>query len=113
MDALRIVDQIHARLLVRYGAQWIRMWEGIDPQAVKADWAEQVGYFSREVILHALDHLPPDRPPNAAQFKQLCMEAPRRAEVAPLQLDRPDPTPADKDRVRQMLAQAKAAITRR
>lgn len=113
MDASRVAEQIHARLLVRYGAQWIRMWDGIDPAAVRADWAEQVGYFGREAIQHALEHLPPDRPPNAAQFKALCLAAPRRPVYEPPGLERPDPTPEDKSRVREMLARAKAAITGR
>lgn len=89
------------------------MWEGIDPAAVRADWAEQVGKFSREAIQYALEHLPPDRPPNASQFKTLCHAAPRKPEYEPPLLERPDASPEDKARVREMLAQAKASITGR
>jgi len=111
LDASRVAEQIHARLLVRYGAQWIRMWDGIDPAAVRNDWAEQIGNFGRDEIQFALEHLPPDRPPNAAQFRQLCLSAPRRHVVEPPQLERPDPTPEEKERIRAMLARAKAAVT--
>lgn len=70
------VDQIFARLLVRYGATWIRMWDDIDMEAVKADWAEVLGHCSREQIRHALEHLPDGRPPNAMQFRELCAQLP-------------------------------------
>ncbi len=87
------IDRIHARMLVRYGVAWMRMWEGIDPGAVKADWAEELDGFAinPDAIKHALDHLPPDRPPNAAQFKALCMTAPR---FAPKALPAPKADPA-------------------
>lgn len=73
------VDQIFARLLVRYGATWIRMWDDIDMEAVKADWAEVLGHCSREQIRHALEHLPDVRPPNAMQFRDLCGSLPRQS----------------------------------
>lgn len=110
MDSLRIVDQVHARLLVRYGAAWIRMWEGIDPAAVKADWAEQVGWIRPQAIKHALDNLPIDRPPNAGQFRAICMEF-RGAEPANLPLPPPKRTPEDIERIKALLAKAKAAVT--
>jgi hypothetical protein len=34
------VDRLFSRIAVRYGADWLRMWEGLDMAAVKADWAE-------------------------------------------------------------------------
>lgn len=78
------VEKIHARLLVRYGAAWIRMWEGIDPAAVQADWAEELAGFEANptAIKYALDNLPPDRPPTVAQFKALCINRPEPAPKA-------------------------------
>lgn len=67
------VDRIHARILVRYGAAWLRMWEGIDQEAVKADWAEELDGLSADSLAYALDHLPPDRPPTVAQFKAIAL----------------------------------------
>ena len=72
------VDRIHARLLVRYGATWIRKWEGVPMEAVKADWAETLSGLGQDAILHALDHLPTDMPPNALQFRDLCRAGPQR-----------------------------------
>ncbi len=67
------VDRIHTRLLVRYGTGWLRMWEGIDQEAVKADWAEELHGLSGESLAYALDHLPADRPPTATQLKALAL----------------------------------------
>lgn len=110
MDSSRIVEMVHTRLLVRYGVQWNRLYEGIDPAAVKADWIDQIGGLNPNAIRYALDNLPADRPPNAGRFKALCMEY--RAPERPYQaLPRPKATPEDRERVRAMLAKAKAAIT--
>lgn len=108
MDTSRFVEKIFARLLVRYGAAWNRMWEGVEPDAVKADWARELAGLSGEAILHALENLPPDRPPTVGQFRALCINRPRAARY---ELPRPDPTPEEKARVREALAKARAAIT--
>ena len=74
----RWIDRIFARLLVRYGAAWFRMWEGVDEAAIKADWANELGGYAanHRAIEHALEHLPADKPPTVAQFAQLCRGAP-------------------------------------
>lgn len=71
------VDSIFARLAVRYGSAWTRMWEGLDIAAVKADWASELGYYAQhpDGISHALKNLP-DRPPSVSQFRELCRGAP-------------------------------------
>ena len=86
------VDQIFARMLVRYGAAWLRMWEGIDMEAVKADWAEVLGRCSRDTIVYALDRLP-ERPPTATQFRDICAQMPVRTDMTKaLRLDvKPNP----------------------
>lgn len=72
------VESLFGRLAVRYGSAWARMWEGIDPAAVRADWAEELAGFEANpsAIQHALANLPPDRPPTVAQFKALCINRP-------------------------------------
>lgn len=69
-------DHLFARLSVRYGAQWLRLWEGLDIKDVKADWSRTLSGFTGTDIAHALEHLPPDRPPTAGQFRELCRRAP-------------------------------------
>lgn len=74
----RLVDRIFARLLVRYGAAWLRMWDGIEIEAVKADWAEQLSALEDKphLIAYAVENLPADKPPTVAQFRALCGSAP-------------------------------------
>lgn len=74
--ARRWVEAIHARLLVRYGAKWIAQYRDIDPELVIADWADALNGFGDKRIRHALDNLPDDNPPNAAQFARLCARGP-------------------------------------
>lgn len=77
------VDEIFAHLAVTYGSDWLLKWEGMDDQAVKAKWAKELGGFvhRKDAIVHALKHLPVDRPPNVLQFRVICLGAP--ADEAP------------------------------
>ena len=104
------VNSLFARLAVRYGSAWAAKWEGLDMDAVRADWADELaGYVNcPDAIKHALDHLPHDRPPNVLQFRALCI---RRPETLLPALPAPDATPADKERVRNMLAGLKHKLT--
>lgn len=72
------INSLFARLQVRYGAAWLRMWEGVDITAVKADWAQELGGFAihPDGIKHGLNNLPADRPPTVAQFVALCQRRP-------------------------------------
>lgn len=86
----RWVDVLFARLQVRYGDAWARKWEGIDADAIRADWAEQIGPVfaaNPKAIAHALGNLPPTFPPNSDGFLRLCMSAPaseQKALTAPI-----------------------------
>ena len=73
------IERIFARMLVRYGTAWTRAYEGIDAALLHEDWAYQLAGFESapELIKHALENLPPDRPPTSGQFKQACLNAPR------------------------------------
>jgi hypothetical protein len=72
------VDEIFTRLTVRYGRDFLSRWEGLNLDVVKADWAEQLAFYDGkpEAIKHALSMLPSDRPPTAAQFRDLCRLCP-------------------------------------
>ena len=76
------VDALFARLSVRYGAAWLRQWDGVDIGAVKQDWARELGGASSGAIKHALDCLPIDKPPTVGQFAALCRNAPQYAPPA-------------------------------
>jgi hypothetical protein len=64
-------------MLVRYGSPWINLYRDIDPELVIADWADALNGFGAEAIKHALECLPDDAPPNAAQFSSLCKRGPQ------------------------------------
>jgi hypothetical protein len=90
----RWVDVLFLRLHVRYGDAWLRKWDGIDPDAVKADWQEQLqNVFDRNphAIAYALQHLPADFPPNSDQFLKLCLQKPPEHVALPAPISKPDP----------------------
>nr|WP_289815053.1 hypothetical protein [Delftia tsuruhatensis] len=76
---------------VRYGATWLRQWEGVDMNLVKSDWGNELSGFARnlEPLRYALRNLP-DRCPNVSQFRAIAnccplpefkqLEAPRASE---------------------------------
>jgi hypothetical protein len=106
-------DRLFGRLAVRYGHEWLRLWEGLDMAAVKADWQQQLGGMhltpeAQDRLRYGLDNLPPDRPPTVAVFKAICNRAPVNAPPALV-----GPTPSvDPQRVallREKLAEAFAA----
>ncbi len=77
------VDRIFVRLLVRYGSEWLRRWEGVPEDALKADWAEQLDGLDRspDRIRYALEHLP-ERPPTVTEFRATCNRRPEQTTLA-------------------------------
>lgn len=94
------IDHLWTRMIVRYGSQWLRMWEAPGDAAVKADWARELAVYSNNLhaIAYGLDNLPPDFPPNVAQFKAICNRRPDK------QLPQLPTPPADPARVKQALS---------
>jgi hypothetical protein len=72
------IGKIFDKMTVTYGSAWIRMWEGVDPAAVRADWAHELSGFQQnpDAIKHGLAHLPPSKPPTVREFRELCRKAP-------------------------------------
>jgi len=102
-----VVDSLFARMLVRYGAAWTRMWEGIDIDAVKAEWAAELGHMPDYALRHGLDHMPIDRPPTVKQFGAVCARAPIPERP---RLTEPKPTDEAKARARQIVADTKRRL---
>lgn len=94
------VERLIARLQLRYGAEWTRAYAGIDPNAVKADWAHVLSGLTLDALDLGVKRLPTDRPPNAMQFRALCFVA-APAAIAPA-LPAPKANPA---LVRKLAAQ--------
>lgn len=104
----RWVDALFAKLTVTYGQEFLRRWEGVPMDTVKADWAaELAGYENRpEAIKYALGNLPLDKPPTVLQFRELCRRAPVRGLPA-----LPPPNP-DSEVTKRCVAALKAIRSR-
>ncbi len=76
-DFNEVIEAIFAKLAVRYSAAWLRQWDGVDMALVKADWADELHGFGKnlEPLRYALRHLP-ERCPNVAQFKAVANSCP-------------------------------------
>lgn len=83
----RLVEEVLARLQVRYGTRWSSLWQGIDHELIKADWAEQLDGMAPENIRKSLSSLPDDFPPTATAFRKL---GHIRAESETMALPAPD-----------------------
>lgn len=76
------VDELFTRLHLRYGVAFARQYDGLDPEAVKLDWADMLDGFDGDDIRYALEYLPERFPPNALEFRNLCRKAPAEAITA-------------------------------
>ncbi len=72
------IDRIFTKLSLTYGRAFMAQYEGLEPAAVKQDWAIELAGFqnSPEALGYGLRNLPIDRPPNVLQFRALCRKAP-------------------------------------
>ena len=72
-----VIELIFGKLQVRYGAAWLRQWDGVDMNLVKSDWgSELVGFANNlEPLRYALRHLP-ERCPNVGQFRAIANGCP-------------------------------------
>jgi hypothetical protein len=93
------IDKIFTKLQLTYGRTFSSQYEGLDPLAVKADWAHELSGFEKhpEAIAYGLKHLPMDRPPNVLQFRALCRKLP------PPEFKALPAPKADQEKVRAML----------
>lgn len=99
-----VVDLIFGKLAVRYGAAWLRQWDGVDMGLVKADWRGELSGFSGNLkpLRYALRHLP-ERCPGVGEFKAMANRCP-----PPVFAALPVPV-ADPVVVAEILTKAKAA----
>lgn len=75
------VDEIFARLTVRYGAAFLHRWTsvGIDLERARQDFANELSGFENwpEAIKFAFANLDPEKPPTAAMFRAIALKAPK------------------------------------
>lgn len=72
------VERIFAKLTLTYGRDFLSRWEGLDMEAVQADWAHELQAYAQnpEAIKKALQSLPEGKPPTVLEFRALCRGAP-------------------------------------
>lgn len=104
-----VVDAIFAKLAVRYGAAWLRQWDGVDMRLVKSDWGSELSGFARnlEPLRYALRNLP-ERCPTVGEFRAIANRCPP-PELA--RLEAPAADPAKVAKATAQLGQAAKAIT--
>lgn len=73
------IDVIFTKLTLIYGRDFLSRWEGVNIADVKADWAHELGGLEHnpQAVAHALEHLPPSRPPTVLEFRDLARKAPK------------------------------------
>lgn len=78
------IEKIFRKLSARYGKSFMGQYDGVPIADVMADWAEELaGLQNRpDAIAHAIGNLP-ERAPNVAAFRLLCVNAPRLAVALP------------------------------
>lgn len=79
------IDAIFARLTLRYGKAFLNRWEGINIDAVKADWACALAGLQDKpnAIRYALNNMPAEYPPTVGRFRDVCNRAPEYTKVLP------------------------------
>ena len=72
-----VIDAIFAKLAVRYGAAWLRQWDGVDMALVKSDWGSELSGFAcnLEPLRYALRNLP-ERCPSVGEFRAIANRCP-------------------------------------
>jgi hypothetical protein len=84
------------------------MWAGLEPDAVKADWARELSVFQQnpDAIRYGLEYLPPSKPPTVLEFRDICRRSPPAVFKA-LPAPKPDP-----ERLKAELAKLKMVRNR-
>jgi hypothetical protein len=78
----RTITRLFDRMTTRYADAWVRKWEAVNPASMAEDWIEVMDGISAEGVKFGLQNLP-DRPPNASEFRSLCMSMPVPVEPMP------------------------------
>lgn len=89
------VEKLFRKLSATYGQAFLRQYDGVPMDDVKANWAGELACYQQnpQAIARGLDRLPVDRAPTVLQFRELCrgqaehetlaLPAPPAAPVAP------------------------------
>jgi len=89
--AYRVVSDLFDLLAVRYGHLFLGRWSGIELEAVKEDWRQQLAGVSGSQLQYAVDNLGEEPPANVAAFRKLAKSMPDERRMAQHVLPPPEP----------------------
>lgn len=90
MQPVEVIEKLFGFIVTRFGDQFLRRYDGLDLNAVKADWAMQLNGLTRAQLNFGRLNLPQDFPPNAAQFRVICIRCPEETRRLPMERPEPD-----------------------
>ena len=72
------LDYIFAYMGAVYGTRFLKNWEGANLDLVRQVWKKEIGQYlkSKDILDYALSNLPPDFPPSAIAFRDICKKSP-------------------------------------
>lgn len=72
------IEAIFTKLSLVYGQQFLRRWQDMNLNAVKADWAHELRGLedAPKRVEYALQNLPVDHPPTVLEFRAIAYKAP-------------------------------------
>ena len=72
------VNSIFDKLTLVYGQVFLRRWQDLDLEKVKADWAHELAALERspKSISYALQNLPAEKPPTVLEFRKIAWAMP-------------------------------------
>lgn len=78
------VDKLFQKFSVTYGQGFLRQYDGVPIEEVKANWGEELSGFQQNpaAISYGLDHLPPSKAPTVLEFRDICRKQPLPAFAA-------------------------------
>jgi hypothetical protein len=101
------VDKLFRKLSATYGQAFLRQYDGVPMEDVKANWGQELACFQQNpnAIGRGLELLPADRAPTVLQFRELCKST---AQSEHLALPAPTAAPVSPE----VVAATKAAFKR-
>lgn len=82
------VEPIFTKLTLIYGQAFLRRWQDLDLDAVKADWAHELDGLDKspQRIAYALQNLPIDKPPTVLEFRSIAWKMPAETNNALIEM---------------------------
>ena len=106
---IKVMVRVFQKFSLAFGNQMNAKWQGIDMQAVYADWAEELGDMSLGSIDHGVKAAKNClHPPSQGEFKDLCRSY--RPQV-PMMIGK-QITPEQQEKNRQKIAELSAMLSR-